>query len=155
MTKKQVGEKSVYSTFTMETLLLITKRGQDWNSSRSESRSWCGGHGGIFLTGLLPLVCSVCSLIEPKNTCQQMVLPTRGPSPSPWSLIEKMPHNCISWRHFPNWNSFLCDNSSLCQIDIKLVNILICTGWFCVSTCHRLELLQRKELQLQKCLHEI
>ena len=29
------------------------------------------------------------------------------------------------------------------------------TGWFCVSTCHRLELSQRKELQLGKCLHEI
>ena len=30
-----------------------------------------------------------------------------------------------------------------------------CTGWFCVSTWHRLELSQRKELQLGKCLHEI
>jgi hypothetical protein len=29
------------------------------------------------------------------------------------------------------------------------------TGWFCVSTLHRLELSQRKELQLGKCLHEI
>ena len=30
-----------------------------------------------------------------------------------------------------------------------------CTGWICVSTWHRLELSQRKELQLGKCLHEI
>jgi hypothetical protein len=30
-----------------------------------------------------------------------------------------------------------------------------CTGWFCVSTWHRLQLSQRKELQLGKCLHEI
>jgi hypothetical protein len=29
------------------------------------------------------------------------------------------------------------------------------TGWFCVSTWHRLELSQKKELQLGKCLHEI
>jgi hypothetical protein len=35
----------------------------------------------------------------------------------PWSLIEKMPHSWISWRHFLNWSSFLCDNSSLCQVD--------------------------------------
>jgi hypothetical protein len=30
-----------------------------------------------------------------------------------------------------------------------------CTGWFCVSTWHRLELSQRKEFQVRKCLHEI
>jgi hypothetical protein len=30
-----------------------------------------------------------------------------------------------------------------------------CTGWFCWSTWHGLELLQRKELQLGKCLCEI
>ena len=30
-----------------------------------------------------------------------------------------------------------------------------CTGWFYVSTWHRLELSKRKELQLGKCLHEI
>ena len=30
-----------------------------------------------------------------------------------------------------------------------------CTGWFRVSIWHRLELSQRKELQLEKCLHEI
>ena len=29
-----------------------------------------------------------------------------------------------------------------------------CTGWFCVSTWHRLELSQRKEFQLGKCLHD-
>jgi hypothetical protein len=30
-----------------------------------------------------------------------------------------------------------------------------CTGWFCVSTWHKLELSRRKELQLRNCLHEI
>jgi hypothetical protein len=29
----------------------------------------------------------------------------------PWSLIEKMLYSWISWRHFPKWSSFLCDNS--------------------------------------------
>jgi hypothetical protein len=38
MTKKQVGEERVYSAYT-STLLFITKGSQDWNSSRSESRS--------------------------------------------------------------------------------------------------------------------
>ena len=30
-----------------------------------------------------------------------------------------------------------------------------CTGWFCVSTWHKLELSQRKEPPLRKCHHEI
>jgi hypothetical protein len=27
-----------------------------------------------------------------------------------------MPHSWILWRHFPNWNSFLCDNSSCVKL---------------------------------------
>jgi hypothetical protein len=38
MTKKQVGEKRVYSAYT-SILLFITKGSQDWNSNRSGSRS--------------------------------------------------------------------------------------------------------------------
>jgi hypothetical protein len=38
MTKKQVGKERVYSAYT-SMLLLITKGSQDWNSSRSGSRS--------------------------------------------------------------------------------------------------------------------
>jgi hypothetical protein len=30
-----------------------------------------------------------------------------------------MPHSWISWRHFLKGGSFLCDNSSLCQVDIE------------------------------------
>ena len=71
----------------------------------------------MLVTGLLPLACSVCFLIEPKTTSPEMVLPTRGLFP--WSLIEKMPYSCISWGHLPNWSSFLCDNSSLCQVDTQ------------------------------------
>jgi hypothetical protein len=38
MTKIQIGEERVYSAYT-STLLFITKGSQDWNSSRSGSRS--------------------------------------------------------------------------------------------------------------------
>jgi hypothetical protein len=38
MTKKQVGEERVYSAYTFA-LLFVTKGSQDWNSSRSGSRS--------------------------------------------------------------------------------------------------------------------
>jgi hypothetical protein len=93
---------------------------QDWNSSRSGSRSWCRGHGGMFITGLLPLACSACSLIEPRLPAQRWHHPL-GDLP-PWSLIEKMPCSWILWRHFPNWSTFLCDNSSLCQVDTRLAS---------------------------------
>jgi hypothetical protein len=33
----------------------------------------------MFLTGLLHLDCSACSLIEPKTTSPEMVPPTRAP----------------------------------------------------------------------------
>jgi hypothetical protein len=74
-TKKQVGEERVYSACT-SILLFITKRNQDWNSSRSGSRSWYRGHRGMFFTGLLPLACF---LIKPKITSPGMVPPTRDP----------------------------------------------------------------------------
>jgi hypothetical protein len=80
MTKKQVGEERVYSAYT-STLLFIIKGSQDWNSSRSESRSWCRGHGGVLLTALLALACSACSLIEPKTTSPGMAPPTMVPPP--------------------------------------------------------------------------
>jgi hypothetical protein len=95
----------------------------DWNLSRSGSRRWFRGHRGMFLTGLLPLPCLACSLIEPKTTSPEMAPPTR--EPPPWSLIEKMPYSWILWRHFPNWSSFLGDNSSLCQVDTKLASTIL------------------------------
>jgi hypothetical protein len=49
-----------------------------------------------------------------KTTSPEMVPPTRGLSP--WSLIEKMPYSWILWRHFLNWSSFLCDNSSCVKL---------------------------------------
>jgi hypothetical protein len=111
--KKQLRRKG-FIQLTLSTLLLNTKGCEDWNSSRSGSRSWCRGHGGMFFTGLLPLACSAWSLIEPRLPAQRWHHP-QGNLPS-WSLTEKMPYSWISWRHFPNWSSFLCDNSSCVKL---------------------------------------
>jgi hypothetical protein len=103
MTKKQVGEERAYLAYT-STLLFITKGFQDWNSSRSGSRSWCWGHGGMLLTGLLPLSCSACFLIEPKTTSPEMAPPTMGP-PTPDHKLRKcltaVSHGGISSREAP------------------------------------------------------
>jgi hypothetical protein len=120
MNKKQVGEERVYSAYT-STLLVITKGSQDWNSDRAGTwrqelmqRPW-----RVLLTGLLPLACSACCLIEPKTTSPGMAPPTLGWALPPWSLIEEMPYSWISWRHFLKGGSCLCDNSSLCQVDTQ------------------------------------
>jgi hypothetical protein len=40
--------------------------------------------------------------------------------PHQW-LIKKMSNSQILWRHLLYWGSFLSANSTLCQVDIKLV----------------------------------
>jgi hypothetical protein len=78
--QKQVGEERVYSAYT-SILMFITKGSQNWNSSRSESRSWCRGHGRMFFTGLVaPGLLSMLSY-RTKTTSPEMVSPTRGLSP--------------------------------------------------------------------------
>lgn len=39
-------------------------------------------------------------------------------SPSPTNL--RLSYSQILWGHFPNWSSLLSNDSSLCQIDIKV-----------------------------------
>ena len=118
MTKKQIGKERVYSSYT-STLLFITKqvRTATHTGQGMEGRSWYRGHGGMLLTRLLLLGCSVCFLIESRTTIPGMVPPTMCCALLPWSLIEKMPYNLILWRHFLKGGSFLCDNSSSRQVD--------------------------------------
>jgi hypothetical protein len=52
-----------------------------------------------------------------ETTSPVMAPPTRDLLP--WSLIENMPYSWISWRHFLNWSSFLCDNSSCVKLTHK------------------------------------
>ena len=68
--QEALGEERVYSVYS-STLLFITKGSQDWNSSRSGSRSWCRGHGGMFFTDLFPLACSAYSLINSRLPAQR------------------------------------------------------------------------------------
>jgi hypothetical protein len=104
MTKKQVREERIYLAYT-SILLFITKGSQDWNSGRSESRSWCRGHGGMFFTGLLSLLS-----YRTKTTCPEMVPPTRGLSPliTNWENASQLD----LMETFPQLKLLLCDNSS-------------------------------------------
>lgn len=97
MTKKQVGEEKVYSTYT-STLMFITKGSQDRNSHRAGiwrqelmQRPMRGAAYWIALHG----VCSAFFLTEPNPTN-----PGVAPSTMDWSLphpslVERMPYNWI------------------------------------------------------------
>jgi hypothetical protein len=85
MIKKQVGEERVYSAYT-STSLCITKGSQNRDSHRAGTwrqelmqKPWGVGGHGMLLTGLLPLACSVCFLIELRSTSPGMAPPTMGP----------------------------------------------------------------------------
>jgi hypothetical protein len=77
MTKKQVGEERVYSAYT-SILLFITKEVRTGTQAGQEAGA---DAEAMFFTGLLPLACSACSLLEPKTTSPEMAPPTRGLSP--------------------------------------------------------------------------
>ena len=104
MTKKQVGEETVYSAYT-SILLFITKEVRTGTQAGADEEAM----EGCSLLACFPCLLSLLSYRN-KTTSPEMAPPTRGPPP--WSLIEKMPYSQISWRHFLNWSSFLCDNSS-------------------------------------------
>jgi hypothetical protein len=66
------------------------------------------------MEGCSLLACSACSPIKPRVPAQRRYH-LQGAFP-PSSLIEKMPYSWISWRHFLNWSSFPCDNSSCVKL---------------------------------------
>jgi hypothetical protein len=75
MTKKQVGEERVYSTYT-SILLFITKE------VRTGTQAGQGaGADAEAMEGYSLPVCLACSLIELKTTSPEMAPPTSGLSP--------------------------------------------------------------------------
>ena len=122
MTKKQLGGGKGLLTCT-STLLFIIEGSQDGKSNRTGSwrqelmqMPWRGA------AYWLPLR----FLIEPRMTRQGMASPTTG-----WALCNQSRIKCstgLSYsltlrRHFLNYHSFLSDDSSLCQVDIKLDSV--------------------------------
>ena len=76
--KKQVGEERVFMAYTSTALFII--EGSQGSSKRS--------HGGMLLTGLLPMACSACFLIEPRAISPGM------------ALIKKLPYSWMLWNIF-------------------------------------------------------
>jgi hypothetical protein len=77
----------------------------------------------VLLTGLLPMACTACFLIEARTTNLRMAhLQWTGPFPinHGHKIVLQVPHSLILWRHFLNWGPLLSNDFILCQVDIKL-----------------------------------
>jgi len=66
------------------------------------------------------MVCSFFFHIELRTTNARMAPPTVRLILSHQSLIKKILYSQILWRHFLNWGSFLLENYSSNQFDIRL-----------------------------------
>jgi len=75
---------------------------------------------GCFLLAWFPWLAQLALLENPRPPAQGQHQPQWAGFPTtPWPLVEKMTYRWVSWRHFLNWGSFFCDNSSLCQVDTQ------------------------------------
>jgi hypothetical protein len=115
--RSKLGRKGFIQLTIPYCCLLPRKSGLELKQVRKQElmqRPWRDVPYWLASPGLLPLACSACSLIEPRLPAQRWSHPQGAFRP--WSLIEKMPYSWISWRHFLNWSSFLCDNSSCVKL---------------------------------------
>jgi hypothetical protein len=92
------------------------------------------GHGGMLLTGLLPMACSAHFLMLLRTTCSGVELdPSRWAVGSPTSIIhqESGPTNLLTGNLtdvFPQWIFLLPDGFSLCQADEKITSSTVPQG---------------------------
>jgi hypothetical protein len=117
MTEKQVGEER-FIRLTLPHCCSSPKEVRTGTQTGLDprDRSWSRGHGGILLSGLLSIACSVYFLIESKTPAWNA--PTHdGLNPLHQSLTKKMPYSWILWKYFLNWSSLPSDDSSLSQVD--------------------------------------
>jgi hypothetical protein len=75
--KASWGVKGLFSLQFYTAVHHQRKSGQEHKQVRKQELMQI--HGGMLLTGLLPLACSACFLIEPKTTSPDMAPPTMGP----------------------------------------------------------------------------
>jgi hypothetical protein len=78
MTKKQVGEERIYSAYTFHIAVHHQRKsGLELKQVRKQELTQRPRRD---VTGLLPLACSTCFLIEPRTTSPGVAPPTMSPS---------------------------------------------------------------------------
>lgn len=141
--KRKLGRKGfVWFILLHRSLLVKEIRAGTQAEQEPRGRGWCRGHGEVELTtGLLPMACSICFLIEPRTARTGWHhLQWFGSSQVNHELRKCSTGSLILWRSFLNWRSFLSDDYILYQGDVILASTAIELGqasnW--LSTCLRL-----------------
>lgn len=125
----QFREIGVYISYYM--------KGSQGRNSRQKfgNRNWSRSHRATVLIGLILLACPVCFLIA-----HWTIHPWVAPSTMSWALPHQYcPKNCplvCSQKHlvevFLNWGFLFTNDSSLCQVEIKLPSIPM----YCFACLH-------------------
>lgn len=97
-----------YCSSLLKAVRIRTQTGRD-----SGGWSWSGGHQGVILTGLLPIACSACFLMETRTTSPGMSSLTIGWPLPHWPLIEK----CLTAAYHRGY--CVSNDSSLCHVDTQ------------------------------------
>lgn len=84
-------------------------------------RSLCIDHGGVLPSGVLPLACSACIFTEPRITISGVVHPQTQLRKCPTGLPAESSYGVV----FLNGDSFISEDSRLCQVDRKLGSIIV------------------------------
>ena len=96
-------------------------------------RSWFRGQERVLLSGLLLMAWSPCFLIQPRTSSPGVAPPTMG-----WALLHQSPTEKMTYwfayspvlgKSFLSWSSFPSDDSSVCQVDIKLLGTIPILSW--------------------------
>lgn len=126
--QRQLGKERFIALTGPHSKQFIIKSIQGPKSSRAGSwrqeliqRSWRGATHGLALHGLFFNLL----LIESRTTSPEMASLTRGWTFLHPPLIKKMPYRPILGRFFSQLSFLPSDNSSPCQIDIKLAITLV------------------------------
>ena len=99
MTKNLGGEKSLFH-FTLPSNSLSLRRGEGRKPGQeSGGRSCCRSHGGILLTGLLLMTCSVCPFVAPGTTSLEVPVPTVNWA-HPYQPSVKITRRLIWWENY-------------------------------------------------------
>lgn len=73
---------------------------------------------------LYPWLCQSASLEKSAPLTHGWNYPELTETCTIWLINNKISYSLILWSHFLSWGSLLFDESSLCQLDIKLARIL-------------------------------
>lgn len=103
----------------------LTTLRSDFVTEGSQGRDWSRGRGEVLFTGLFPVACSTWLLLWSRTTSPKVSLPHNELGLSHQYQSRKgTTHSPMEQYGFLSGGSFLLNNSTLCQKDIKVASTM-------------------------------